>query len=151
MIGEFSSRISVRGGGPDENLTVMDGIEVSNPYRLQGLVSAFNPEMIESFALDTGSFGVARGDRLSSLLTVQNRAGSASRSFGGSAAVSITDGNAILEGKLPGQGKGSWIVTGRRTYYDLLADSPQTTAASAESPSSSASTTGLQPGFTLHL
>jgi TonB dependent receptor/TonB-dependent Receptor Plug Domain/Carboxypeptidase regulatory-like domain len=119
---EFSSRISVRGGGPDENLTVMDGIEVSNPYRLQGLVSAFNPEMIESFALDTGSFGVARGDRLSSLLTVQNRAGSASRSFGGSAAVSITDGNAILEGKLPGQGRGSWIVTGRRTYYDLVAD-----------------------------
>ena len=84
---EFSSRISVRGGGPDENLTVMDGIEVSNPYRLQGLVSAFNPEMVESFALDTGSFGVAHGDRLSSLLTVQNRAGSASRSFGGSAAV----------------------------------------------------------------
>jgi hypothetical protein len=119
---EFSSRISVRGGGPDENLTVMDGIEISNPYRLQGLVSAFNPEMIENFALDTGSFGVEHGDRLSSLLTVQNRAGSASRSFAGSAALSITDANAIAEGKLPGRKGGSWIVTGRRTYYDLVAD-----------------------------
>jgi outer membrane receptor for ferrienterochelin and colicin len=119
---EFSSRISVRGGGPDENLTIMDGVEISNPYRLQGLVSAFNPEMVAGFALDTGAFGVAHGDRLSSLLTIQNRAGSTTRSVGGSAALSITDGNAILEGKLPGDAKGSWIVTGRRTYYDLVAD-----------------------------
>lgn len=119
---EFSSRISVRGGGPDENLTVMDGIEISNPYRLEGLVSAFNPEMVDSFTLDSGAFGVAHGDRLSSLLTIQNRAGSTTRTVAGSAALSITDGNAILEGKLPGGAKGSWIVTGRRTYYDLVAD-----------------------------
>jgi outer membrane receptor for ferrienterochelin and colicin len=119
---EFSSRISVRGGGPDENLTVMDGIEISNPYRLQGLVSAFNPEMIESFSLDTGAFGVDHGDRLSSLLTIENRPGISSRSFAGSTALSITDGNAILEGKLPGHQSGSWILTGRRTYYDLVAN-----------------------------
>ena len=119
---EFSSRISVRGGGPDENLTIMDGVEISNPYRLQGLVSAFNPQTVDNFSLDTGSFGVAHGDRLSSLLTVANRAGSASRLLAGSAALSITDGNAIVEGKLPGEGKGSWIVMGRRTYYDLVAN-----------------------------
>jgi outer membrane receptor for ferrienterochelin and colicin len=117
---EFTSHISVRGGGPDENLTVMDGVEIANPYRLQGLVSAFNPETIESFSLDTGSFGVARGDRLSSLLVVQNRAGTDAKAIAGSAALSITDGNVVVEGKLPGA-KGSWIVTGRRTYYDLVA------------------------------
>ncbi len=116
---EFTSRLSVRGGGPDENLTVMDGVEIANPYRLQGLVSAFNPETIESFSLDTGSFGVAHGDRLSSLLVVQNRAGTDAKAIAGSAALSITDANVIVEGKLPGA-KGSWIVTGRRTYYDLV-------------------------------
>ncbi len=68
---EFTSRLSVRGGGPDENLTVMDGVEISNPYRLGGLISAFNPETVESFSLDTGAFGVSRGDRLSSLLVVK--------------------------------------------------------------------------------
>jgi hypothetical protein len=119
---EFSSRISVRGGGPDENLTVMDGVEISNPYRLQGLVSAFNPETVLSFALDTGAFGVAHGDRLSSLLVVQNRAGTDARALAGSAGLSLTDGNAIVEGKLPGEGKGSWILSGRRTYYDLVAN-----------------------------
>ncbi len=119
---ELSSRISVRGGGPDENLTIMDGVEISNPYRLQGLVSAFNPETVESFSLDAGAFGVAHGDRLSSLLVVRNRDGTTARAVGGSAALSLTDGNAILEGRLPRGAPGSWIVTGRRTYYDLVAD-----------------------------
>ena len=39
---EFDSRLSVRGGGPDQNLTIMDGVEVHNPYRIFGLISAFN-------------------------------------------------------------------------------------------------------------
>src|SRR6187549_1900766 len=39
---EFGSRLAVRGGSPDQNLTVMDGVEIHNPYRLFGLTSAFN-------------------------------------------------------------------------------------------------------------
>ena len=48
---EFDSRLSVRGGSPDENLTIMDGVEIHNPYRLFGLTSAFNPETVRSFDL----------------------------------------------------------------------------------------------------
>ena len=48
---EFGSRMTVRGGGPDQYLTVMDGVEIYNPYRLFGLTSAFNPETVESFDL----------------------------------------------------------------------------------------------------
>jgi len=51
---EFSSRMTVRGGAPDQNLTVMDGVEVHDPYRLFGLTSAFNPEVIRRFELATG-------------------------------------------------------------------------------------------------
>jgi hypothetical protein len=118
---DFGSRLSVRGGGPDQNLTVLDGIEVHNPYRLFGLISAFNPETVDSFELTAGAFSAKYGDRLSSLLVVENRPGSASRGFGGSAALSLTDSNLILEGRLPRDG--SWLVTGRRTYYDLVAES----------------------------
>ena len=46
--GDFGSRLAVRGGTPEQNLTVMDGVEIHNPYRLFGLVSAFNPETIEA-------------------------------------------------------------------------------------------------------
>ncbi len=118
---EFGSRLAVRGGSPDQNLTVMDGVEVHDPYRLFGLTSAFNPETIQRFELSTGGFSSLYGDRLSSLLVVENRDGTRSEALDGSAALSITDANLVLEGRLPGDAQGSWLVTGRRTYYDLIA------------------------------
>jgi outer membrane receptor protein involved in Fe transport len=120
---EFDSRLSVRGGSPDENLTIMDGVEIHNPYRLFGLTSAFNPETVRSFDLYAGAFSSKYGDRLSSLLVVENRPGDDEARLRGSTAISLTDANAVFEGRLPGEGEGSWIVTGRRTYYDLVANS----------------------------
>ena len=119
---EFDSRLSVRGGSPDENLTIMDGIEIHNPYRLFGLTSAFNPETVRSFDLYAGAFSAKYGDRLSSLLVVENRQGTDAGRLRGSSAVSLTDANVVMEGRLPGGARGSWIVTGRRTYYDLVAN-----------------------------
>ena len=116
---DFGSRLAVRGGTPDQNLTVMDGIEVHNPYRLFGIASAFNPETVENFQLTAGGFGAAYGDRLSSLLIVDNRRGRSE--FHGSTSVSVTDANVVVEGGVPiGQG-GSWLFSARRTYYDLVA------------------------------
>ncbi len=119
---EFGSRLAVRGGSPDQNLTVMDGVEIHDPYRLFGLTSAFNPETIQHFELATGGFSAKYGDRLSSLLVVENRDGSRTEGLTGSASLSITDANVVFEGKLPGDAAGSWLVTGRRTYYDLVAE-----------------------------
>ncbi len=118
---EVSSRLSVRGGGPDENLTIMDGVEIHNPYRLLGLTSAFNPETVAHFDFSAGGFGVAYGDRLSSLLVVDNRDGIEKKGLAGSSSLSLTDANVIFEGKLPVR-HGSWLLTTRRTYYDLVAE-----------------------------
>jgi hypothetical protein len=118
---EFSSRLAVRGGAPDQNLTVMDSVEIHDPYRLFGLTSAFNPETISRFELATGGFSVEYGDRLSSLLVIENRAGSRRERFNGSGSLSITDANIILEGGMPGATNGSWLFSARRTYYDLIA------------------------------
>ena len=117
LIGDFDSRLAVRGGTPDQNLTVMDGVEIHNPFRLFGLVSAFNPETVERFELTAGGFGAAYGDRLSSLLIVDNRSGQPD--FQGATAASVTDANVVFEGAAPGGG--SWLLSGRRTYYDLVA------------------------------
>lgn len=116
--GDFGSRLAVRGGAPDQNLTVMDGVEIHNPYRLFGLVSAFNPETVDNFELTAGGFGAPYGDRLSSLLIVDNRPGESG--FGGSSSASVIDANVVLEGSAGGGG--TWLLTGRRTYYDLLID-----------------------------
>ena len=118
---EFGSRLAVRGGAPDQNLIVLDGVEIHDPYRLFGLTSAFNPEIIQRFELSTGGFSVKHGDRLSSLLLVENRDGTRQRPLAGSASLSVTDANVVLEGRLPRAANGSWLVTGRRTYYDLVA------------------------------
>ena len=117
---EFGSRLTVRGGAPDQNLTIMDGVEIHDPYRLFGLTSAFNPEIIQRFELSTGGFSVKHGDRLSSLLLVENRDGTRERALAGSASLSVTDLNVVLEGRLPRAANGSWLVTGRRTYYNLV-------------------------------
>ena len=119
-VDEIGSRLTVRGGGPDQNLTILDGVEIHNPYRLFGLFSAFNPETVQNFQLTAGGFGAQYGDRLSSLLLVENRAGSEKAGVGGSFTLGLADTNVVLEGKLPGHAKGSWLFTGRRTYYDLI-------------------------------
>jgi hypothetical protein len=84
---EFSSRLAVRGGAPDQNLTIMDSVEIHDPYRLFGLTSAFNPETISRFELATGGFSVRYGDRLSSLLVIESRAGTRRDGLNGSAAL----------------------------------------------------------------
>ncbi len=97
----------------------MDGVEIHNPYRLFGLTSAFNPETVENFELTAGGFSTKYGDRLSSLLVVDNRYGRPE--LGGYASLSITDANAVFEGSTPGPARGTWLLTARRTYYDLVA------------------------------
>ncbi len=119
---EFGSRLSVRGGTPDQNLTIMDGVEIHNPYRLFGLTSAFNPETVEKFELSAGAFPAKYGDRLSSILLVENRDGQKQSGLQGSTTLSITDGNVLIEGPWRNREKGSWILGARRTYYDLIAD-----------------------------
>ena len=116
---DFGSRLAVRGGTPDQNLTVMDGVEIHNSYRLFGITSAFNPETVANFQLTAGGFGVAYGDRLSSLLIIDSRRGS--RDFQGATALSITDGNVVLEGTTPIWDNGTWLFSARRTYYDVIA------------------------------
>ena len=117
---EYGSRQSVRGGGPDQNLIVMDDIELRNPYRLFGIASGINPDTVDRFDLFAGAFSAKHGDRLSSLLQIDTRDGRRDKALRGSVNASITDMNAVFEGRLPGGRRGSWLVTTRRTYYDLL-------------------------------
>jgi len=60
---DFSAQLVIRGSGPDQNLIVMDGIEVFNPYRLYGLISMFNPETVSDITLLSGGFPALWGKR----------------------------------------------------------------------------------------
>lgn len=152
---ELGSRIAVRGGSPDQNLTVMDGIEIHNPFRLivpsedlalVGLASAFNPDTVERVDFSPGAFDVPYGDRLSSLLVVKNREGSQAEAFQGASAVSLGDANLTVEGKLPGHADGSWLISARRTYLGLVAERVTSTALPTFTDVQARATWMLQPG-----
>lgn len=117
-VNDFSSQLVIRGSGPDQNFIAIDGFEVINPYRLYGFISMFNPETVSDISLETGGFGAKYGDRLSAVLDVRNREGNADRLLHGKLNSSLTNANLILEGALPAGG--SYLVSARRTYYDLI-------------------------------
>lgn len=117
---DFSTQLVIRGSGPDQNLIVMDDMEVFNPYRLYGFVSMFNPETVSDITLLSGGFPAKYGDRLSAVLDITNREGSPDGVIAGKINLSVTNANVVLEGKLPDALNGSWILSGRRTYYDLI-------------------------------
>ena len=117
---DFTSQLVIRGSGPDQNLIIMDEVEIFNPYRLYGLVSMFNPETLSDINLITGGFPAKYGDRLSAVLDVLNREGNRDRNFDFMTNINIASANLILQGKNPLDIPGSWIVSSRRTYYDLI-------------------------------
>ena len=117
---DFTSQLVVRGSGPDQNLIIMDEVEIFNPYRLYGLVSMFNPETLSDINLITGGFPAKYGDRLSAVLDVTNKEGITDRPLSIIANVNIANANLVFQGRNPLKIPGSWIISTRRTYYDLI-------------------------------
>ncbi|HPS79117.1 MAG TPA: TonB-dependent receptor [Thermoanaerobaculaceae bacterium] len=118
---DWSGRLYVRGGRPDQNGIYLDGIPVYDPYRVFGLTSLFNPETLESLTLYPGGFDVRYGDRLSAVIAGESRTGTVDTPFAGSANISLTNANLRAEGSLGLGFPSSWLVSARRTYFDLVA------------------------------
>ncbi|MBN1879103.1 TonB-dependent receptor [bacterium] len=117
---DYTARLFIHGGRPDQNGIYLDGIPIYDPYRLFGLTSIFNPETIDYVKLYPGGFDARYGDRLSAVIDVENRTGTVQESFAGSLNASLTNANMVLEGRLSDSVPSSWLVSARRTYYDLL-------------------------------
>lgn len=114
---DFSNRLYIRGGSPDQNLILLDGISVYNPSHLFGMFSPFIPEAVSDVTLLAGGFPAKYGGRLSSVLDVTTREGNSKR-YTGHGSASVVAATASVEGPIP---KGSFLVAGRRTYLpDVL-------------------------------
>jgi hypothetical protein len=115
---DFSSALYVRGGSPDQTMVMLDGTPIFNPYHLGGLFGAIDPDAVGAVDVLPGAFPARVGDRLSGVIDIQTRDGGRDRvrGFGGTSLISTRAG---VEGPLPG-GRGSYLLTGRRTYLDLF-------------------------------
>ena len=71
--GDYFGWLYVRGGVPSENLFLLDGLEIPNPYHFAGLASVFNNRLVDRVRFSTGGFGPDRGDRVASVLQVTTR------------------------------------------------------------------------------
>lgn len=124
---EGSSGIYVRGGGPDQNLILLDGVPVYNASHLFGFFSVFNADAINNVNVIKGGFPARYGGRLSSVIDISMKEGN-NQSFHGEGSIGLVSSKLTLEGPVFSD-KTSFIVSGRRTYIDALA-SPIIKAAS---------------------
>jgi hypothetical protein len=115
---EGSSGFYVRGGGPDQNLIILDDATVYNAYHLFGFFSIFNGDALKSVELTKGGFPARYGGRLSSVLEMQMKEGN-KQEFHGEAGIGLISSRATFEGPII-KGKSSFLVSGRRTYIDAL-------------------------------
>ena len=121
---DFRNDIIVRGGSPLENLFVVDNVEIPNINAFAnfasagGTVSLLDAELLQDVTFLTGGYPAPYINRTSSVLQVTQREGNR-KEFGGWATLGFAGAGAILEGPI-NSGKGSWVVSARRSFLDLF-------------------------------
>jgi hypothetical protein len=115
---EGNSGLYVRGGGPDQNLIILDEATVYNAFHLFGFFSLFNGDALKSVDIIKGGFPARYGGRLSSVIEMNMKDGNQQK-FSGEAGIGLLSSRATIEGPIK-KDKASFIVSGRRTYADAL-------------------------------
>ena len=148
---DFNAALIVRGGSPDENLVLLDGAEIYNPYHIGGVFSTFNSDMISDTEFLAGGFPANYGGRLSSVLGITAREGDSKNGrlqkkfplknsnvyydedeeYNAYKLLEYIDYSkakaevSLLSSRLLVEGpflNGSWMFSGRRTYFDRFVD-----------------------------
>jgi hypothetical protein len=117
--GEGNAGFYVRGGGPDQNLILLDDATVYNTGHLFGFFSVFNGDAIKNVSLIKGGMPAQYGGRLSSVLDVAMKEGNLNR-FQGEGGIGLIASRFSFQGPIQ-KNKSSFIVSARRTYIDALA------------------------------
>lgn len=120
-----TNELIVRGGSPDENLTVMDHIEIPttnhypNQFNSGGPINMVNVDLIEDIRFSTGGFPANFGDKLSSVMDISLREGDKERMLAGSALAHFAGAGGVFEGNFS-DGKGTWIFSARQSFLETL-------------------------------
>ena len=115
---EGTTGFFVRGGNADQNLIQLDEATIYNPNHLFGLFSTFNTNAIKSVSITKGGFPSRYGGRLSSIVDITTKDGN-KENYEVEGGIGLLSSNVTLQGPLE-KGKSSFIVSGRRSYIDLL-------------------------------
>lgn len=116
--GDGNAGFYVRGGGPDQNLVLLDDAVIYNTGHLFGFFSVFNSDAIKDVTLVKGGAPANYGGRLSSVVDVSMKEGN-NKELHGQGGIGLIASRLTLEGPIK-KNKGSFMVAGRRTYIDVL-------------------------------
>ncbi|UCH11294.1 MAG: carboxypeptidase-like regulatory domain-containing protein [Fidelibacterota bacterium] len=114
---ELSNQLYIRGGTPDQNLVLMNGVPIYQPFHLFGLTSSVDAAAVDYVKYYSGGFSVRYGDRLSGVLDIVTKPGT--DSLTARVDSNFINSGATIAGSL-GE-KWRWRLTGRRSYFDYLA------------------------------
>ena len=116
--GEGSSGLYVRGGSPDQNLMLLDGVPLYSVNHLFGFFSVFNADAVKNMTITKGGFPARFGGRLSSILEINLKDGHM-KEVHADATISLIASKLTVEGPIV-KDKASFMVSARRTYLDIL-------------------------------
>lgn len=117
--GDGNTGFYVRGGGPDQNLVLLDEAVVYNASHLLGFFSVFNGDAVKSINLIKGGMPAQYGGRLASVLDISMKEGNA-KEYHAEGGIGIISSRLTVQGPIK-KDTGSFIISGRRTYIDILA------------------------------
>ena len=126
-VSEIGASFNVRGGSADQNLVLLDGVPIFNPFHMLGIFSVFNADMVKRTELRSGGFAPEYGGRASSVLLVESDLGDGK--FGVDGGLTLLTSRLSVSGGLPeevrdgfGLASARWRISGRRSYADILAN-----------------------------
>lgn len=112
---DVSAKFYVRGGAGDQNLILLDGMRMYNPFHAFGIFSIFDPDLINTTEVYTGAYPAGYGNRLSSVVNMTTKQGNTKR-LAAKSEVNFLNGKLQLEG--PIQNDNSWLINGRTSLSD---------------------------------
>ena len=114
---ESSSGLFIRGGTPDQNLVLFDGMTVYNVDHFFGFFSAFNADAVKDVQLFKGAFPAKYGGRLSGVVDLTGKTGSTDE-FHANIGLNLLSSKASVQ--IPIFKKASLLISGRRSYTDII-------------------------------
>lgn len=119
------NELIVRGGAPNENLTVMEHMEIPsinhypNEFNSAGPINMINIDLVEDVQFSAGGFSVQYGDKMSSVMDITIREGDREKRFASNTGFNMAGIGTLMEGRLA-DGKGSWIFSARQSLLEFI-------------------------------
>ncbi len=110
---DVNSHFYVRGGGGDQNLIMMDGMKIYNPFHALGIFSIFDPDIVRNTEVYTGAFPPSYGDRLSSVVALRTKDGNTNQ-ISGRGNINFLSSKLQLEGPLGDNF--TWLADARKSF-----------------------------------